>query len=183
MFALSETDLQGRILGCGDGPAGFNAEATARGLTVVSCDPLYRWDAADIRARIAATSPTVLAETRKNAEEFVWTEIRSVDELGEIRMAAMERFLDDYPSGRTAGRYVEAALPDLPFADAHFDLALCSHFLFLYTAQRDRTFHERGGTRTVPGRPPGAGLSPARARRPALGSCRRRERGPARCRP
>jgi hypothetical protein len=134
------SDLQGRILGCGDGPASFNADATARGLAVVSCDPLYHWDTADIRARIAATSPTVLAETRKNADEFVWTDIRSVDELGEIRMAAMERFLDDYPTGRTAGRYVEAALPDLPFADAHFDLALCSRFLFLYTAQPTAPF-------------------------------------------
>lgn len=40
MFALTEADLAGRMLGCGDGPAGFNAEATRCGLTVVSCDPL-----------------------------------------------------------------------------------------------------------------------------------------------
>src|SRR5260370_30292561 len=31
MFALSEGDLQGRLLGCGDGPASFNAELTALG--------------------------------------------------------------------------------------------------------------------------------------------------------
>ena len=31
MFALSEADLQRRILGCGDGPASFNAEMTAAG--------------------------------------------------------------------------------------------------------------------------------------------------------
>lgn len=29
MFDLSESDLCGRILGCGDGPASFNAEMTA----------------------------------------------------------------------------------------------------------------------------------------------------------
>ena len=30
MFALSEADLAGVILGCGDGPASFNTEATTR---------------------------------------------------------------------------------------------------------------------------------------------------------
>jgi hypothetical protein len=38
MFALSGDDLAGTILGCGDGPASFNAEATALGHRVVSCD-------------------------------------------------------------------------------------------------------------------------------------------------
>src|SRR5262245_8544638 len=49
MFALTDADLSGRILGCGDGPANFNAIATRRGLKVVSCDPVYRWNADDIR--------------------------------------------------------------------------------------------------------------------------------------
>ena len=48
MFALSEDDLAKRILGCGDGPASFNAELTKRGGTVVSIDPLYGYDVDDI---------------------------------------------------------------------------------------------------------------------------------------
>jgi hypothetical protein len=40
MFAMSEADVHSRILGCADGPASFNAEATRRGLRVISCDPL-----------------------------------------------------------------------------------------------------------------------------------------------
>jgi hypothetical protein len=36
---------------------------------------------------------------------------------------------------------VNAGLPSLPFADGAFDLALCSHFLFLYSRQHDATFH------------------------------------------
>ena len=53
----------------------------------------------------------------------------------------MAKFLDDYPSGKAAGRYIEAALPMLPFSDQAFDLALCSHFLFLYSEQCNLTFH------------------------------------------
>ena len=55
MFTLSDGDLDLRILGCGDGPASFNAEATRGGATVVSCDPIYQWEADHIRERIAAT--------------------------------------------------------------------------------------------------------------------------------
>ena len=47
----------------------------------------------------------------------------------------MNDFLNDYATGRTHGRYVDAELPDLPFDDSSFDIALCSHFLFLYTTQ------------------------------------------------
>jgi len=141
MFALSEDDLRLKILGCGDGPASFNAEATRRGSHVVSCDPIYRYDVNQLRARIAATRDEILEQTRRNAGEFVWSTIGSVEELGRIRMAAMEDFLADYPAGKTEGRYVDAELPTLPFADATFDLALCSHFLFLYTAQLGEAFH------------------------------------------
>lgn len=32
-----------------------------------------------------------------------------------------------------SGCYITGELPSLPFADRQFDLALCSHFLFLYS--------------------------------------------------
>jgi hypothetical protein len=142
MFALTEDDLSRRILGCGDGPASFNAEATQRGHRIVSCDPLYRFERSQIRERIDATSEQILTQTRLNAHEFVWGDgIRSPEELGEVRMAAMRLFLDDFESGKHAGRYVEAELPTLPFETHAFDLALCSHFLFLYSTQLGEVFH------------------------------------------
>jgi hypothetical protein len=142
MFALTDADLARTILGCADGPAAFNAEATRRGTRVVSCDPLYRFSRDEIDRRIAATCDTVLEQARRNAGQFVWGRgIGSIDELGEVRMRAMRVFLADYDTGRAAGRYVDASLPVLPFTDAAFDLGLCSHFLFLYSAQFDEAFH------------------------------------------
>ena len=142
MFALTEADLARRILGCGDGPASFNADATRRGGRVVSADPLYQFDAAQIRQRIDETSAEVLEQARQNAHEFVWdAAIPDVDALKRVRMSAMTAFLDDYEQGRRDGRYVVAGLPVLPFADGAFDLALCSHFLFLYSRQHDTEFH------------------------------------------
>lgn len=141
MFRLSQADLGTRILGCGDGPAGFNAEATRLGASIVSCDPIYRWGVDELRERIAQTRNQVLEQTRRNQEAFVWTSIASVDDLERLRMAAMEEFLADYPDGLSQGRYLQAELPVLPFAAASFDLALCSHLLFLYSNQLGGAFH------------------------------------------
>jgi hypothetical protein len=138
MFALTEADLATRILGCGEGPASFNAEATRRGARVVSCDPIYQFDAAQIRRRIDETAAEVLEQARQNAHEFVWNDvIPDIETLKRVRMAAMTAFLDDYEPGLREGRYANAGLPSLPFADGAFDLALCSHFLFLYSQQHD----------------------------------------------
>jgi hypothetical protein len=141
MFALSEDDLATAILGCADGPASFNAEATRRGARVISCDPLYRLTKAQIEERIAVTYDEILEQTRRNAQTFVWNTIRSVDELGRVRMASMQRFLDDYEAGLAERRYIAAELPVLPFEDASADLALCANFLFLYAEHRDEAFH------------------------------------------
>ena len=142
MFALTVADLQGRILGCGDGPAGFNAVATRRGTRVVSCDPLYAFESAPIRQRIDETAEEILEQTRRNYSEFVWTEIASVEDLRQMRINAMEQFLADYDSGTSEGRYIAAGLPALPFPNQSFDLALCSHFLFLYSEQLGEAFHD-----------------------------------------
>ena len=141
MFALSDPDLQKRILGCGDGPASFNAGLTKAGGSVLSVDPLYRFSAAGIRNRIRQTFSEVLEQTRRNRHEFLWTTIKTPEELGRLRMEAMEDFLADYEKGAAEGRYAVGALPGLPFADKAFDLALCSHLLFLYSEQLSEAFH------------------------------------------
>lgn len=141
MFSLSDADLEKRILGCGDGPAAFNCELTKDDGQVISVDPLYQFTAQEIQDRIAATFDEVIEKVHQNAEDFVWKTIHSPAELGRMRMAAMGQFLADYERGKMGGRYVTASLPELPFADNSFDLALCSHLLFLYSLQLDLDLH------------------------------------------
>lgn len=142
MFALTDSDLRGRILGCADGPASFNAEMTAAGGTVTSCDPLYQFSADEIRHRIEDTAAEIIEQTKRNMEEFVWSDrLPNVDALARRRRAAMERFLGDYETGRKEGRYVAAELPALAFAADPYNIALCSHFLFLYSEQLSFEFH------------------------------------------
>lgn len=64
MFSLAGADMAGRLLGCGDGLASFNAEATRRGNKVVSCDPIYALSTADFEALIATTDKQVIDSAR-----------------------------------------------------------------------------------------------------------------------
>ncbi len=141
MFDLGERDLRGRILGCGDGPASFNAEMSAQGYRVVSVDPLYAFPAAAIEQRVEETYEIIMEQLASNRDDFVWTYVPSLPALGQRRMGAMRRFLADFSRGKCEGRYLDASLPDLPFDDNSFDLALSSHFLFLYSEQFDLDFH------------------------------------------
>ncbi|HTL30323.1 MAG TPA: hypothetical protein VL282_13915 [Tepidisphaeraceae bacterium] len=134
MFALTDADLRGRIVGCADGPATFNA--TMRGMCrrVVSVDPLYQFSGDEIRSRVEATYPLMVARTTEQYDKFVWNEIASPEALAELRISAMRAFIDDFDAGRREGRYLIGSLPAVDLPDDSFDLALCSHYLFLYSA-------------------------------------------------
>lgn len=141
MFNLTDSDLAKRILGVGDGPASFNAEMTEGGYNVTSIDPIYAFSAEQLADRVNDTYQTVIEQMHKNALQYNWSDFEDVDDLGSKRMKAMNRFLTDYEIGRKQGRYQAVSLPQLPFADRSFDLAVCSHLLFLYSDQLSEAFH------------------------------------------
>jgi hypothetical protein len=141
MFDLSTADLQQKILDCAGGPASFNAEMTDRGYSVVSCDPVYQFSVYEIEQRIQATYDPIVEGVRVNSDRYVWHTVQSPEQLGEIRLAAMRRFLADFPAGLQSGRYVVDQLPMLSFRSKQFDLALCGHLLFTYSNQLSAEFH------------------------------------------
>jgi hypothetical protein len=141
MFALLAGDLAGTILGCGDGPASFNAEATEFGHRVLSCDPIYTFAATEIERRVKECYGTVISQVKHNLDRYLWDQFRDPDHLGLCRIDAMQHFLADFEKGKQQGRYVVASLPQLPFPDGQFSLALVSHLLFLYSEQLHLGFH------------------------------------------
>ncbi|MEM7133586.1 MAG: SAM-dependent methyltransferase [Chloroflexota bacterium] len=142
MFALTHDDLKSKILGCGDGPASFNREMTERGYHVTSIDPIYRFSAKEIEQRVRESYRLVVDPLYNNLQNYVWTRFKDPEELGAHRLATMQHFIEDYEEGRQEGRYQEQSVPHLAFADNAFDLALSSHFLFLYTEQLSYEFHK-----------------------------------------
>jgi len=133
MFSLNESDRELAILDCAGGTASFNAEMTRLGNKVISCDPYYyQRTPVEIDALIQEAYHTVIDFPRELYAYGGNNYFESEEHLAEVRRNATQEFLEDFPSGLQEGRYVNASLPDLPFNDDQFDLALCSHFLFTY---------------------------------------------------
>ena len=141
MFDLSSEDLQKRILGAGDGPASFNAEGTAKGYKITSIDPIYQFGGAEIRQRFDAVVDNIIGQVIATPNNWVWNYHKNPQDLKANRIKALEKFLQDYDRGKRENRYLAQELPNLNLSDRSFDLALCSHFLFLYSEQLDRNFH------------------------------------------
>ena len=133
MFMLTDDDMKKKIAGFGDGPASFNFQASAQGADITSFDPTYSFTAEQFRKRIGEVRDIIISQMKENAENYVWDRIKSVRELEDIRMSAMDMFLDDFEQGKAEGRYICHELPDrLPCEDGTFDIGLSSHFLLMY---------------------------------------------------
>jgi hypothetical protein len=114
---------------------------TRAGFDVISCDPLYVFSGEQIQERFEASVEPVMSRVRAHPEDYVWTFHRSPEELLATRRAVLNTFLAEYAAGLREGRYVVGELPILPFAEGEFDLAICSHLLFLYSDALSLDFH------------------------------------------
>lgn len=141
IFNLKAADFSAPILGVGDGPASFNAEATKLGHQVCSIDPIYEFSAAQIQLRFDEVVDDIIEQVAETPKDWVWSYHKSPQDLRHTRERALSLFLDDYEVGKQDRRYQIGALPSLEFEDRSFNLALCSHFLFLYSDQVDYEFH------------------------------------------
>lgn len=70
MFGLTSRSLGVNILDCAGGPSSPNAEMKRLGHEVVSCDPVYRFSAAEISGRIEEVFGLVMDGVRANEGRF-----------------------------------------------------------------------------------------------------------------
>jgi hypothetical protein len=100
---------------------------------VISFDPIYQFAKEQLLNRIGETKDIVMKQTKENKDNFIWTNIKDLDELEKIRMGAMYNFIADFEKGKEEKRYIAHELPNKTnFSDKHFDIGLSSHFLLLY---------------------------------------------------
>lgn len=141
MFLLNEEDMKKKIAGFGDGPASFNFEAHCLGCDITSYDPIYQFNKEELEKRIEDVRGIVMQQMSENMDNYIWTKIRDLHQLEQIRMDAMKLFLNDFEAGLSEGRYRYHELPNcLPVEENYYDIGLSSHFLLLY-AQLGFDFH------------------------------------------
>lgn len=140
-FRLADLVPGARILDCGGGPSSFASEYGALGFWTVSLDPLFAHSAQVIERSFEQTVTPMMTGLERAQHRFVWDYYRTPEVVLELRRAAVKRVLSDLGRTERATRYVAAKLPSLPFSDDAFDLALCSHLLFLYSEDLSAEFH------------------------------------------
>jgi len=131
MFVLSEADLAaGPILDCPGGASSFGAQVRARGGDVVSVDPIYRASVAEILRRSAESRRRIHHYQSDHPGQFHWPYLGSPAAGLRCAEVSADLFGIDFAANR--GRYVAATLPQLPFPDRRFHLALSGYLLFTY---------------------------------------------------
>jgi hypothetical protein len=140
IFHLTPWDIERKILDVAGGPASFNAEMHRLGYFVTSIDPIYELTSQEIQQRFDECVDNIIEQVKMTPNDWVWNYHKSPEDLRSNRKKALDIFLADYEQGKAEKRYIPGALPDIPINE-HYDLVLCSHFLFLYSEQLDYDFH------------------------------------------
>lgn len=140
IFSIEDRDFNKKILGCADGAASFNVEGRAKGVNITSCDPLYGLSVEKIENRISESETEVFKNILALRENYIWSHFKDPYDLRDKRRLAARKFLEDFSKNQSPF-YINALLPDLPFEDGEFDLALCGNFLFLYSELLNFKFH------------------------------------------
>lgn len=142
MFALDDRTLAvNRILDAASGVSSFCAEANARGGDVTASDIIYDFDPEEIEAKCGEDLEHVMGQLPLLRDLYVWNYFHDIPELRARREHAYRDFLADFRVWGTE-RYVPVRYPAAPFPAGRFDLALVSHFLFLYEEHLDYAFHK-----------------------------------------
>jgi len=118
MFDLSDDDLNKKIVDIRGGPSSFNAEMHNQDREIISCDGLYSATAQQLTEEINDR----LIDTAALKPDYQRFKAEQQKNIG--------TFLADYAAGKAEKRYLADQLPQLPFKDHQFDLALLHHALF-----------------------------------------------------
>ena len=137
-FDLKIEDLKGKkILDCPSGASSFVSTLKQNDIDVIGVDLLYEFDIESIETQGYKTIEKIYQDTS-------WMDVykmdfyKSKENHRNHRENALKAFVNDF----NKKDYIFAKLPNLPFENKEFDLALSSHLLFVYDNMLDYEFHK-----------------------------------------
>lgn len=140
MFALSDSELNGRLLEYGCGASAVNAELCDK-TRLISCDPLFTLDKGTLSTNVSLIFEDMVNLVGKHQDKFDFSRDGSLEALVVRRRQGMAEFFADYEKGKAEKRYVPVSDFTLPFTHFEFDFALSSHYLFADLDDQDVDFH------------------------------------------
>ncbi|MBV2153038.1 class I SAM-dependent methyltransferase [Kitasatospora sp. SUK 42] len=142
MFALTERDLEQRILDCPAGAASFVAEAGRRGVDAVAVDREYAFHREELGLMVELETRFKCPTLVREAKDFVWSWYADPHDLARQWIGNARLFRADIAA--RPERYIAGELPELPFHNGSFDLVLSSHLLFSYGNRLGEDFLRAG---------------------------------------
>lgn len=137
MYDLTKGDLTKSIFDFSAGIASFNAEATQRGMSVISMDLMYAASEKEMHEQAKAFLQQVISQLKETPERLNKPSETAVNEVIHLWEKTEKLFLADYALGRSQLRYQPINLPQLPYPAHQFDLALCTDFIFHHALSRE----------------------------------------------
>lgn len=136
MFNFAQEEWSGkRVLDCNSGPASFTAEAHEMGIHAIACDPMFERSADELVPVGEQDIIRCLSKSDAQRDKFDQQTCDRNTHYAAEKQRALYTFSRDYLNGKSEGRYVAGALPQLPFEDGSFDLVLSAHLLFVYATK------------------------------------------------
>lgn len=136
IFDLNPQDFKRSILDFPGSISCFNAEASGKGANIVSADALYlhgHEQVSDFAKNLYRMNADFL---KQNHQKLKYGE-PALNQIALDWENNKTKFLADYSTGKEAGRYQHVLMPNLPYEDSQFDLALCSDYVFNRHVQND----------------------------------------------
>lgn len=140
MFALSDAELNGKLLEYSCGASAVNAGFCDK-TRMISCDPLFTLDKGTLSTKVSLIFEEMVNQVEKHQDKFDFSRYGGLGALVAQRRQGMAEFFADYDKGIAEKRYIPVTDYTLPFTHFEFDFALSSHYLFADLDDQDVEFH------------------------------------------
>lgn len=140
MFGLTENELNMNILDCRAGASCFAAQMHQNSKSVIASDPLYQLPIDKVRNLVIAAKDSIRQSFSEDSQVFSILKEKA-EEFVQTAETGVQIFLDDFEDGLKEHRYVTDSLPNLPFKNEQFQLALVCHYLFTFSEQMTAQDH------------------------------------------
>lgn len=138
MYDLTQSDFGKKILDFSAGISSFNAQATARGMQVISVDPAYHLSETDMHAHARTVLHQTISQLEMDPARLQNQSSSLCQKIESLWEKTEKSFLQDYALGKSEGRYQSIKLPLFPYATLQFQLALCTDYVFHHALSREK---------------------------------------------
>lgn len=137
IFDLTDADWQKSILDFPGSISCFNAEAHGQAPRIVSADAIYNKSPEEMQAYAEVRFQREKSRLEERGDDILQRGSEGVESVVAMWSGNKDKFLADYPNGKSENRYQHVVMPELPYERHQFDLALCSDYVFNRSAQNN----------------------------------------------